>query len=238
MTRITLVSALLLSSLSIHSVSVAQASEKMTYEKAMKSDRETFHHETIPLQETIDVWDKYVIPPTSDDGSSNTIGRNYTLLWKSSSTSGLNSGNITLSQSFRDFDEIVTVGSEDGGNYVQQYRFTPTEYDLAVDYRHGTATLYERDSVSWSGKFTSNTYFQTTGENARLYAVYGVLLSPTSGITTDCTSGQTDSMTLYCSSGKSCETGKSNRTCSASGLWGNWQTTQNPICVAQSQSCP
>ncbi len=54
----------------------------------------------------------------------------------------------------------------------------------------------------------------------------------------DCTAGQTQSNTLYCASGKTCETGKEQRLCASNGGWGVWQTIRNPICVAQSQSCP
>ncbi|NSM26843.1 hypothetical protein HT094_22345 [Shewanella sp. ZOR0012] len=38
--------------------------EKMTYEKAMESDKKTFHNNSVPLQETIDNWNTYVKAPT------------------------------------------------------------------------------------------------------------------------------------------------------------------------------
>jgi len=220
----------------------AVAAEKVTYEKAyekaMESDKQTFHRDSIPLQETIDTWDKYVKPPRYSESNNATISRSYTQLWQSSTTSGLNTGNITLSESFRNFDEIITIGSNDNGQYVQQYRFTPSEYDLAISLGAGTATLYERDSVSWSGKFTTPTYFTTTLENAKLYYIYGVKFTSASG-SQSCKAGEFQVENIYCNSPqKTCEVGVKQKTCSSNNDWTSWSTTKNPICVSQTQQCP
>ncbi|MCT8858090.1 hypothetical protein K5M76_22845 (plasmid) [Shewanella xiamenensis] len=99
--------------------------------------------------------------------------RNYELLW--SQAGGLSTGDIVLSKSFRLFDEIVTIGSNDNNTYYQHYRFTPAEYDIAsATTTRGLVTFYERDSVSWNGLFISDTVFDTIQENAKLHAVYGV----------------------------------------------------------------
>lgn len=214
-------------------------SEKMTYEKAIESDKNTFHRNSVPLQETIDNWNTYVKAPNESSGGSATLQRTYKQIWKSSSTSGLNTGNVTLSESFRNFDEIVTIGSNDSGHYVQHYRFTPLEYDLAIENSSsGNATLYERDSVSWNGKFTTDTYFTTTGENSKIYAIYGVKFAPGSN-TPSCTAGQTNTENVYCNSPqKTCEVGTRTQTCSVSGDFTPWSITRAPICVSQTQQCP
>ncbi|WHF58031.1 hypothetical protein OCF84_22070 (plasmid) [Shewanella xiamenensis] len=212
--------------------------EKMTYEKAIESDKNTFHRNSVPLQETIDNWNTYVKAPNESSGGSAKIERQYTLIWKAPTTAGLTSGNITLSQSFREFDEIVSIGSMDDGRYVQHYRFTPAEYDAAVVLRNGYATLFERDSVSWYGVFTSDTYFTTKGENSRLYEIYGVKFG-TGGAQKVCTAGETQSKYTYCTGAyeQTCEPGEERQTCSALGFWGAWQTIMPPSCITGSQQC-
>ncbi|BDQ68656.1 hypothetical protein [Shewanella xiamenensis] len=223
-------------------VSVAADAEKMTYEKAMQSHKATYGKysaQSITEQQSQLAWDSYKQKPEESAGGSATLQRTYKQLWKSSSTSGLNTGNVTLNESFRNFDEIVTIGSNDNGQYVQHYRFTPLEYDLAIENSSsGNATLYERDSVSWNGKFTTDTYFTTTGENSKIYAIYGVKFAPGSN-TPSCTAGQTKTENVYCNSPqKTCEVGARTQTCSVSGDFTPWSITRAPICVSQTQQCP
>ncbi|WP_413486085.1 hypothetical protein [Shewanella baltica] len=212
--------------------------EKMTYEKAMESDKNTFHRNSVPLQETIDNWNTYVKAPNESSGGSASLQRTYTQLWQSNTTSGITTGNIVLSESFRNFDEIVTLGSADNGGYVQHYRFTPAEYDFAIARGAGTATLYERDSVSWNGKFTTDTNWTTTGENAKLYSVYGVKFS-SSPKTPSCSVGQTQTENVYCNSPqKTCEVGTRIKSCTTNGDWSPWSQGHPAICVSQTQQCP
>ncbi|MDI5862164.1 hypothetical protein ODY76_20750, partial [Shewanella xiamenensis] len=49
------------------------------------------------------------VPPPLTSGGNNKVERQYTLLWQAPTTAGLNAGNITLSKSFREFDEIVSI---------------------------------------------------------------------------------------------------------------------------------
>lgn len=223
-------------------VSLAADAEKMTYEKAMQSHKATYgkySEQSITEQQSQLAWDSYKQKPEESAGGSATLQRTYKQLWKSSSTSGLNTGNITLNESFRNFDEIVTIGSNDNGQYVQHYRFTPLEYDLAIENNtYGYATLYERDSVSWWGVFTTDTFFTTKGENAKIYAIYGVKFAPGSN-TPSCTAGQTKTESVYCNSPqKTCEVGTRTQTCSVSGDFTPWSITRAPICVSQTQQCP
>ncbi|MCR4535552.1 hypothetical protein [Shewanella xiamenensis] len=178
------------------------------------------------------------VPPPLTSGGNNKVERQYTLLWQAPTTAGLNAGNITLSKSFREFDEIVSIGSMDDGRYVQHYRFTPAEYDAAVVLRNGYATLFERDSVSWWGRFTSDTYFTTMGENSRLYEIYGVKFG-SGGTQKVCAPGQTQSKYTYCTGAnqQTCEQGEERQTCSALGFWGAWQTITLPSCITGTQQC-
>lgn len=168
------------------------------------------------------------------------MDRQYTLLWQAPTSVGIsNMENITLKDSFRNYDEIVSIGSTGSGTYVQHYRFTPAEYDLAIARNnYGYATLYERDSVSWWGTFTTDTYFTTRGENARLYEIYGVKFG--SGDTQKvCTPGQTQSKFSYCTGAnqQTCEQGEERQTCSTLGFWGPWQTITLPSCISGTQQC-
>jgi len=142
---------------------------KVTLESGTASAKKNLHGKTITAEETALMWKKYAKIPTSS-GSGVSVERVYTLLWKGS----LDRGNFVLNQSFRNFDEIVTIGANDNGSYPQHYRFTPKEFDLAVKAR-GYATLYERDSRSWVGTFAKNNRtFYTRTESARLLEIYGV----------------------------------------------------------------
>lgn len=223
MTKITLVSALLLSSLSIHSVSVAQDSEKMTYEKAMKSDRETFHHKTIPLQETIDIWDRYVVPPNEEPGGSD--GGQLKEVWTGSAVS------VPVTWGQGDYYVEISFGHNNQGgsawltidnSSIKKNVAIPSPFNYEgnyyITYETGTLATYQ-SRTKGKPKITRISKFPTPQLN-------------------DCTAGQTEPNTLYCASGKTCETGKEQRLCASNGGWGAWQTIRNPICVAQSQSCP
>lgn len=221
---------------------IAADAEKMTFDKATQSHNTNYGKysaQSITEQQSQLAWDSYNQRPEQNAGGSTSLQRTYKQIWKSSSTSGLNTGNVTLTESFRNFDEIVTIGSNDNGQYVQHYRFTPLEYDLAIESNtYGYATLYERDSVSWWGVFTTDTYFTTKGENAKIYAIYGVKFSPGSN-TPSCSAGQTQTENVYCNSPqKTCEVGVRTQSCSANGDWTPWSVTRPPICVSQTQQCP
>jgi len=169
-----LLSTLLLSALCVTPVCVAQNPDKMTYEKALKSDRETFHHKTIPLQETIDTWDKYVKAPDESDSGSNSVEMVYTPLWSSPMSNGSVSGSFTLSDSFRHYDEIVVIAGYSGKRYTQHFRFTPREYDDAV-LRWGQAVIWEREREIISGRFSNdNRTFTRMISTGYIYKIYGV----------------------------------------------------------------
>ncbi|MCS6162452.1 hypothetical protein [Shewanella baltica] len=221
---------------------IAADAEKMTFDKATQSHNATYGKysaQSITEQQSQLAWDSYKQRPEESSGGTATLQRTYKQLWKSSSTSGMTTGNIPLTESFRNFDEIVTIGSNDNGQYVQHYRFTPLEYDLSIESStYGQATLYERDAVSWNGVFTTDTYFTTKGENGKLYAIYGVKFSPSSN-TPSCSAGQTKTENVYCNSPqKTCEVGARTQSCSANGDWTPLSVTRAPICVSQTQQCP
>ena len=220
------------------------AEEKMTYEKAMASHKATYGKystQSITEAQSQKSWDDYKQKPDiSPSGANSVISRKYKLIWQAPTSGGINTGNFTLTESFRTFDEIVSFGTMDNGNYYQHFRFTPLEYDIAVE-RKGYATMYERDSVSWWGKFAAdNKSFVTAGENAKLYEIYGVTFtSDTSDTSGSCTSGQTQTRTTYCSGSnlQTCEPGEDVKTCSAAGFWGTWQISRPPSCVTGTQQC-
>ena len=216
----------------------------MTYEEAMKlRDPATVYNnsKSITSSQSQASWDRYEqIADQNSSGNSGLVKRSYKVLWEAPNKNGLNHGNIKLSQSFRDFDEILVIGSNDGGSYMQHYRFTPTEYDLAVNMRGGTATLYERDSVSWNGKFTSNTYFKTTHENSTLHAIYGVILTSGSGTgggsSGICSAGDKQTKKISCVTGRTLVQGVSQRTCTSGSVWTSWRVQSAPECVANGQN--
>lgn len=238
--KINILTIFLISSCSAQAI--AADAEKMTFDKATQSHNTAYgKYSTQSLTELQSqrLWDDFEQQPKESTAGSASLQRTYKQIWKSSSSSGLNTGNVTLSESFRNFDEIVTIGSNDNGQYVQHYRFTPLEYDLALESNtNGYATLYERDSVSWWGVFTSDTYFTTKGENSKIYAIYGVKFSPSSN-TPSCSAGDTKRENVYCNSPqKTCEVGVKTQSCSVNGDWTPWSITRPPICVSQTQQCP
>lgn len=233
----------LMATIAIFLTSQVIAEEKpWTLEEAVKSHHRNVGEKgsrAVDHKAVEDDWNRIDrVPPPLTSGGSNKMERQYTLLWQAPTTAGLNAGNITLSKSFREFDEIVSIGSMDDGRYVQHYRFTPAEYDAAVVLRNGYATLFERDSVSWWGRFTTDTYFTTLGENSRLYEIYGVKFG-SGGTQKVCTPGQTQSKFSYCTGAnqQTCEQGEERQTCSTLGFWGAWQTITLPSCISGTQQC-
>jgi len=102
-------------------------------------------------------------------------GITYVTLW----TGNISSGNFTLSQSYKNFDALVVVGSNDGDNAF----FSTVLFDDALDYMNDTLVgsntgyrflLSYNSSDSYEGKFTSNTLFEERYEGSRLRRVYGV----------------------------------------------------------------
>ena len=91
--------------------------------------------------------------------------------------------NVSLSTSWRGFDEVFIVGSSDGKRDVYTKTFTEEEYDraLQVYLNFGRSKsdlrfhLISDVSAFWAGYFSTDTYFKTTAENsAVLYGIYGV----------------------------------------------------------------
>jgi hypothetical protein len=105
----------------------------------------------------------------------------FTTLWENKSGQG--SGDVSLSTSWRGFDEVFIVGSSDGKRDVYTKTFTEEEYDraLQVYLNFGRSKsdlrfhLISDVSAFWAGYFSTDTYFKTTAENsAVLYGIYGV----------------------------------------------------------------
>jgi len=102
-------------------------------------------------------------------------GVTYTILW----TGSLSSGDFTLSQSYKNFDAIITVGSDDDGNRF----YATTLFNDSLDYMNDTLigtsttkrfTIANNQNDYYNGKFTSATEFEDRAENATLRRVYGV----------------------------------------------------------------
>jgi hypothetical protein len=92
---------------------------------------------------------------------------------------GLNSGDIRLTRSFRSFDRIVVIGSNDSRDWSASYSFTPSDYDkaYAVKGRHNPnrVVLFGSRTSQWFGYFSSNTFFKyLTDADARISKIYGI----------------------------------------------------------------
>lgn len=99
-----------------------------------------------------------------------------TQLWKGNKTVG--AGNITLSQSWKNFDELIVFAGNDSANYVTSWRIETWELqkriDLAVENGKNQFGLFY-GSIYWHLSTTStNTSWVSNTENCALYAVYGV----------------------------------------------------------------
>jgi hypothetical protein len=224
MKKTTLLSALLLGSLSIHSVSFAQDSEKMTYEKAMKSDRETFHHKTIPLQETIDIWDRYVVAPKEEPSGSN--GAALEEVWTGSATSvpvTWGQGDYYVEMTFNKNNTAGSVWLTVDNTNLKKSVAVPSPYNYEANWH----IVYEKGTFKAEGK----------GKGSTTPIITRISKFPTPQLD-ECTAGKVETNTLHCTSGKTCETGKSQRQCASNGGWAPWQTLHNPICVAKNKHCP
>ncbi|WP_394230740.1 hypothetical protein [Shewanella colwelliana] len=225
MTKITLLSTLLLSSLSIHSVSFAQDPNKMTYEKAMKSDRETFHHKTIPLQETIDIWDRYVIPPKEIDGGSD--GGQLEEVWTGSAASvpvTWGQGDYYVEMTFNKNNTAGSVWLTVDNTHLKKSVAIPSPYNYEANWH----IMYESGTFKAVG----------LGRGSTTPSITRISKFPTPQLN-DCNAGQTEYKLLYCTgSGQmTCEEGRRSRTCATNGGWMPWQTIKQPSCITGTQQC-
>lgn len=104
--------------------------------------------------------------------------RNYTTLFNV--PGGIDNGDITLSQSFRNFDEIEVVGGSNSGLAMSVRKFTPREYDLCIaSSQNSTPQFMLFDgggSNRWNGYFSNDVTFVQGQEDARIYQIIGVKL--------------------------------------------------------------
>lgn len=207
----------------------AVAAEKVTYEKAMESDKQTFHRDSVPLQETIDTWDKYVKPPRSSEASNE---ERYVELYKGNCTLG---SSCLMSENINNFATIV-VGANNQHGRLNTAVF-PTEGLIGRELNMSTNTSGDGNDLIHL-KFTSRTTLQYVGAKYTgiITNVWGIDKQPPEA--TECTAGQVQNEDIYCTSPqRTCETGTRQQSCN-SGYWSPSSTIRPPICVSQTQQCP
>ena len=84
-------------------------------------------------------------------------------------TTGLASGNITLSQAYTNFDYLEITGI---GNY-KNYRFHHLIPCDSIILNQNMLLIFTNDAF-WAGKFTSVTVFNTYNEAADILTIKGV----------------------------------------------------------------
>ena len=103
-----------------------------------------------------------------------------TLLY--SSSTGIGSGDIYLSQKPRNFDLMMTVAANDGDDYHNSYMWDPIAMDNAWN-KSGSNKIYSiwgSDGDKWdcrAGSAGSNTtLLDFYSDNGQIYQIYGIKL--------------------------------------------------------------
>lgn len=203
--------------------------EKMTYEKAMESDKNTFHRNSVPLQETIDNWNTYVKAPNESSGGSS---EKYVVLFKGNCTLGTT---CTLAENINNYAAVI-VGANNQHARLNTAVF-PTDGLVGRELNMATNTSGDGNDLIHL-KFTSRTTLQYVGAayTGIITNVWGMNKQPPEP--TECSAGQVQREDIYCASPqRTCETGSRLKTCN-SGFWSPSSTTRNPICVSQNRQCP
>ncbi len=203
--------------------------EKMTYEKAMESDKNTFHRNSVPLQETIDNWNTYVKAPNESSGGSS---EKYVVLFKGECTVKTT---CALTENIMNFATII-VGANNRDGRLNTSAF-PTAGLIGRELNMSTSTRGEGNDLIHL-KFPSRTTIQYVGEyfTGTITDVWGINKQPPEAA--ECTTGQLQNENIYCESPqKTCETGTKQKSCS-SGFWSPASIINNPICVSQNRQCP
>lgn len=99
---------------------------------------------------------------------------NSTLLFEN--TSGLDSGNITLSQPYTDFDKLIVIVSGDGAGelspYVVDVKLMLETHAMAIAKNKHT-TIFINHYYWTINKTSTTTAFYHIGNNCRIWAIYG-----------------------------------------------------------------
>ncbi len=201
--------------------------EKMTYEKAMESDKKTFHNNSVPLQETIDNWNTYVKPPNTSSGGSGKMQE----VWSGKSTSVKNEWGegaffIELQDPYNSKETVANLWLNVSGNYSKKNSATPSGYG----YEKSWFVVYENGKFNAKGIRESAPYITSIAKQEIAIKMYN-----------DCTPGQSEGTQNYScpnpSVEKLCEEGYKTRTCASNGLWNAWES-KPPLCVRRDRECP
>lgn len=204
--------------------------EKMTYEKAIESDKNTFHRNSVPLQETIDNWNTYVKAP--NESSSGGASEQYKVLFKGNCTLG---ETCTLNENINNFATVI-VGANNYHGRLNTAVF-PTKNLIGRDLNMATNTSGDGNDLIHL-KFSSRTKIQYVGAKFTgiITDVWGIDKQPPEAA--ECTAGQVQNEDIYCPSPqRTCETGTRQKSCD-SGFWSPSSTIRPPICASQTQYCP
>lgn len=211
----------------------AVAAEKVTYEKAMQSHKETYGkyaEQSITEAQSQKSWDDHAQKPQQEKPSDSTI--KYSELYKGSCTLG---ATCTLSESINNFATIV-VGANNQHGRLNTAVFPSNEL-IGRELNMSTNTSGDGNDLIHL-KFTSSTTLKYVGAayTGIITNVWGIHRQPSEPA--ECTNGQVQNEDIYCSSPqRTCETGTRQKSCN-NGYWSPSSTIRNPICVSQTQQCP
>ncbi|MGI2002053.1 hypothetical protein [Shewanella frigidimarina] len=153
----------------------ALATEKMTYEQAMESHKNTYgkySQQSITETQSQQSWDTYKQEPVRE-GDGNV--KNSTVLYEN--PAGLSSGNFILSESYENFDYLEFYGTTDDTEGGKVYRITPAQIDYlqGLSSKPNAINVWAIDGQRWEGRFSTNKRtFVTGNENSKMHKVVGV----------------------------------------------------------------
>lgn len=211
----------------------AVAAEKVTYEKAMQSHKETYGkyaEQSITEAQSQKSWDDHAQKPQQEKPSDSTI--KYSELYKGSCTLG---ATCTLSESINNFATIV-VGANNHQGRLNTAVF-PSDELIGRELNMSTNTSGDGNDLIHL-KFTSSTTLKYVGAQFTgiITNVWGIHRQPSEPSV--CNIGETQSKYTHCTGAnqQTCEEGEERRTCN-SGQWGVWQTIRLPSCITGTQQC-
>lgn len=89
-------------------------------------------------------------------------------------TGPIGSGNITLSHPYTNYDALMIIGSDDGGNYVASYIMTTKELNLIRSYNKPWKLWANANSYWYCAATSTTSSFISSTENSRIEKIYGI----------------------------------------------------------------
>ena len=205
----------------------AQDPDKMTYEKALKSHKNTFdkyQNQSITAAESQQSWDSYQQEPEKSDSGS---------------------GGHKLEEVWKGFSKAVDVTWGQGDYYIEMNfnkKNTGGSIWLTVD----NSSLMKSVAVpspfnyeaNWHIQYSNNTFnAMGLGKGSTSPFITRISKFPTPQLD-ECVYPKIEKRDIFCGTGRTCEVGLLQRACATNGGWLPYETIFNPVCVSQNQSCP